>query len=54
MNDTPEDLLPLVTPRLESEDDFERLCAAANLWRLSRSENAYGVLRREAAGEDNR
>ncbi len=51
MNDTSEDLLPLLSPRLESYDDFERLCAAANLWRLCRSEDANVVLRREAARE---
>jgi hypothetical protein len=49
MNDTSEDLISLLTPRLESEDDFERLSSAANLWRLCRSEDAYAVLRREAA-----
>lgn len=48
MGDTSEDLIPLLTTRLESEDDFERLCAAANLWRICRSEDAYVVLRREA------
>lgn len=48
MNDRSDDLLPLLTPRLESEDDFERLCSAANLWRISRSEDAYVVLRRES------
>ena len=49
MGDTSDDLIPLLTPRLESDDGFERLCAAANLWRISRSEDAYVVLRREAA-----
>ncbi|MEZ6131176.1 MAG: hypothetical protein R3C59_21085 [Planctomycetaceae bacterium] len=49
MGDTSDDLIPLLSPRLESEDAFERLCAAANLWRLCRSEDAYFVLRREAA-----
>ena len=49
MNDTSADLIPLLTPRLESDDGFERLCSAANLWRISRSEDAYVVLRREAA-----
>ena len=52
MNDTSEDLLPLLTPRLQSEDAFERLCSAANLWRISRSEDAYLVLRRESANEE--
>ena len=49
MGDTHEELIPLLTPRLESEDDFERLFSAANLWRISRSEDAscYVVLRRE-------
>ena len=51
MNDTSEDLIPLLTPRLESDDDFERLCSAANLWRICRSEDAYFVLRRESAQE---
>lgn len=51
MNDTSEDLIPLLTPRLESDDDFERLCSAANLWRICRSEDAYFVLRRESARE---
>ena len=49
MGDTSDDLIPLLTPRLESVDDFERLCAAANLWRICRSEDAFVVLRREAA-----
>lgn len=52
MGDTSNDLLPLLLPRLESQDSFERLFAAANLWRLCRSEDAYVVLRREATGED--
>lgn len=51
MCDTSADLIPLLTPRLESEDDFERLFSAANLWRLCRSEDAYFVLRRESARE---
>lgn len=51
MGDMSADLIPLLTPRLESEDDFERLCAAVNLWRICRSEDAYVVLRREAARE---
>lgn len=51
MNDTSAALIPLLSPRLESDDDFERLCSAANLWRLCRSEDAYVVLRREAARE---
>lgn len=51
MGDTSENLIPLLTPRLESEDDFERLGSAANLWRISRSEDAYVVLRRESARE---
>ncbi|MCZ2342615.1 MAG: hypothetical protein LC104_12615 [Bacteroidales bacterium] len=51
MGDSIEDLIPLLTPRLESDYDFERLCAAANLWRICRSEDALVVLRREAALE---
>jgi hypothetical protein len=51
MGDVSDDLIPLLTPRLESEDDFERLGAAANLWRICRSEDAFVVLRREAALE---
>lgn len=51
MNDTSDDLIPLLSLRIESEDDFERLGAAANLWRLCRSDDAYIVLRREAARE---
>jgi hypothetical protein len=53
MADTSDHLLPLLTPRLDSEDNFERILSAANLWRICRSENAYLALRREAArGED--
>lgn len=51
MGDTSATLIPLLSPRLESEDDFERLWSAANLWRICRSEDAYLVLRREAAGD---
>lgn len=51
MGDTSDDLIPLLTPRLESNYEFERLCAAVNLWRICRSEDAYVVLRREAARE---
>lgn len=51
MGDTSDDLIPLLSQRLESEDAFERLCSAANLWRICRSEDAYVVLRREAARE---
>jgi hypothetical protein len=51
MGDMSSDVIPLLTPRLESADDFERLCAAANLWRISRSEDAFVVLWREAARE---
>jgi hypothetical protein len=51
MADTSDDLIPLLTPRLESVDDFERVISAANLWRISHSEDAYVVLRREAARE---
>lgn len=49
LGDRGDDLISLLTPRLESEDAFERLCSAANLWRICRSEDAYFVLRREAA-----
>jgi hypothetical protein len=39
MGDNSEELIPLLTPRLDSEDDFERIFSAANLWRISRSED---------------
>lgn len=52
MGDTSTALILLLSPRLESKDSFERLIAAANLWRLCRSEDAYVVLRREATGQD--
>lgn len=52
MGDSSEELIPLLTPRLESNDDFERIFAAGNLWRICRSEDAYFVLRREATRED--
>ena len=52
MGDTSEELIPMLTHRLKSEDDFERICSAANLWRLIRSEDAFVVLRREAARKD--
>lgn len=51
MGDRSDGLTTLLLPRLESDDDFESLCSAAILWRLSRSEDAYVVLRREAARE---
>jgi hypothetical protein len=51
MDDTSDDLLPLLQPRLKSNDDFERILSAANLWRICRSEDAYFVLRREAGRE---
>src|SRR5690606_21486922 len=51
MGDTSYDLITLLTPTHESEDAFERLCTAAILWRLCRSEDAYVLLRREAARE---
>ena len=51
MRDTSNDILPLLKQKLESRDDLERLFAAANLWRICRSEDAYFVLRREAAGD---
>jgi hypothetical protein len=47
----PDGLIPLLTQRLESKDDFERVISAANLWRISRSEDAFVVLRREATRE---
>lgn len=53
MGDTSDHLFSLLIPRLASDDGFERLCAAGNLWRICRSEDAFVVLRREAAGEDN-
>jgi hypothetical protein len=49
MGDKSEDLISLLTPRLESKDHFESLCSAAILWRLCRSEDAFVVLRQEAA-----
>ena len=49
MGDTSDDLVPLLTPRLASDDAFERIFSAANLWRICRSEDAYFVLRREAS-----
>ncbi len=49
MGDTSDNLVPLLSPRLESDNTFERLVSAANLWRICRSEDAYVVLRREAA-----
>ena len=49
MNDTSEELILLLTPKLQSEDGFERIVAAGNLFRISRSEDAYTVLRREMA-----
>ncbi len=52
MGDTSEELIPMLTPRIESEDAFERIFSAGNLWRIVRSEDAYVVLRREAAQKD--
>ena len=49
MGDISEDLISLLMPRLESIDDMERILSAGNLWRVGRSEDAYAVLRREAA-----
>lgn len=51
MGDRSDNLVPLLSPRLESEDAFERIVSAANLWRICRSEDAYVVLRREADWE---
>jgi hypothetical protein len=53
MGDTSDDLVPLLTPRLRSDDAFERILSAGNLWRINRSEDAFYVLRQEAAGDDN-
>ncbi len=49
MGDISDDLVPLLTPRLRSDDAFERIMSAGNLWRCCRSEDAYFVLRREAS-----
>jgi len=49
MGDTGEVLIPLLTPCLDSENNFERVISAASLWRICRSEDAFVVLRREAA-----
>lgn len=49
LGDMSDDLISLLSPRLESGDAFVRLCSAATLWRICRSEDAYVVLRREAA-----
>lgn len=51
MGDISDDLVPLLTPRLASDDAFERIFSAANLWRINCSEDAYYVLRQEAAQE---
>jgi hypothetical protein len=52
MGDTSDELVSLLSPKLESEDAFERIVSAGNLWRICRSEDAYVVLRREAAGDE--
>jgi len=52
LGDTSDELIPLLEPRLDSEDAFERIFSAGNLWRICRSEDAYVVLRREAAAGD--
>jgi hypothetical protein len=52
LGDTSDELVSLLTPKLESEDAFERIVSAGNLWRICRSEDAYVVLRREAAGDE--
>lgn len=49
MGDNHPDFALLLTPRLDSADAFERMFSAGNLWRISRSEDAYVVLRREAS-----
>jgi len=51
LGDTSEDLIQLLTPRLDSEDVFERLTAAGNQWRINRSEKALVILQQEAAGD---
>jgi hypothetical protein len=51
MSDNSNHLVPLLSPRLESQDSFARLFAAANFWRICRSEDAYVILRREAVDE---
>lgn len=51
LGDRSSDLIPLLLPQLESDDDFLRLCAAANLRRICRSEDAFVALLREATRE---
>ncbi|WP_437191325.1 GNAT family N-acetyltransferase [Planctomicrobium sp. SH527] len=45
LGDTSDELIRLLTPRLDSEDVFERLKAAGNLWRINRSEKALAILK---------
>lgn len=53
LGDTSDEFIHLLTPRIDSEDAFERIFSAGNLWRICRSEDAYFLLRREsAAGDD--
>lgn len=54
MNDTSEELIPLRTSKLKSDDDFERTVSAGTLFKISRSEDAYTVLRRELAAGDSK
>lgn len=53
LGDSSDEFVHLLMPRLASEDAFERIFSAGNLRRICRSEDAYVVLRREAAaGEE--
>lgn len=54
MGDNSPDLVRMLTPMLDSSDDFERIVSAGNLWRISRSEDAFVVLWRETATEGSR
>jgi len=44
LGDVSEDLIQLLTPRIDSEDFVERVTAAGNLWRINRSEKALAIL----------
>lgn len=52
MGDSNSELISLLTPKLDSSDELERLFVAANLWRICRSEDAYLVLRRALTDGD--
>jgi hypothetical protein len=52
MGDTSDELIQLITPRLQSRFPRERVVAASNLWRISRSDEAWDILKREAASGD--